>query len=120
MDLLDKLPQGWAGIGALLGVLAGGVIFLRQFLSGAAATRASDEGQIAALDVYRQMVNELRSQLEAANTRADQFAKERNEAIAMLGKSEGQMAEMARQIERQSHEIRILREQVEGLKRGNV
>lgn len=120
MDLLDKLPQGWAGIGALLGVLAGGFLFLRQYLSGAAAARASDEGQIAALDVYKEMVAELRTLLDAANARADQFAKERNEAVAMLGESRGQMAEMARQIERQSQEIRILREQVEGLQRGNV
>lgn len=120
MEFLDKLPDGWLGVGGALGLLAGMVVYMRQYLSGAAAIRASDGGQIAALDVYQKMVDGLLVQLEAANARADQFAKERNEAIALLGKSEGQMAEMARQIERQSHEIRILREQVEGLKRGNV
>lgn len=120
MDILNSLPSGWTGVGAVLGLIGGGAIFLRQYLSGAEASRASDQGQIAALDVYKQMVGELRSLLDAERSRADQFAKERNEAISLLSEYKAQIAELSRRVEAQSAEIRTLRQQLEGLNHDKV
>lgn len=112
MELLNSLPEGWKGIGGLLGVIAAGVIFLRQYLSGAAASRASDAGQIEALQVYKDLNADLRAQLTEVNSRADRFAAERNAAIEALGGLRGQVQEMTRQLEEQGRELAALRAQV--------
>ncbi len=115
MEFLNELPLWLKWLGGIAGTIAGGALFLRQYLSGAAAERASDTGQIAALDVYKSMVGELRTALAEANTRADQFAKERNEAIEIVGTLKGQLSEMTRQLELQGRELNELRAQVEKL-----
>ena len=115
MEFFKELPSGWQGLGAAVGAIVAGMIFLRQFLSGAAASRASDAGQIEALDVYKQMVSELRASLVEVNTRADRFAQERNDAIQTLGDLRGQLKEMTRQLEDQGRELVALRRQVNEL-----
>lgn len=115
MEFLKDLPGGWQGLGAAVGVIAAGMVFLRQFLSGAAAARASDAGQIEALDVYKQMVSELRASLAEVNQRADRFAQERNDALQSLGDLRGQLKEMTRQLEEQGRELAGLRQQVSNL-----
>lgn len=112
MELLGALPDGWKGIGAMLGVIAAGAIYLRQYMSGAAAARASDTGQIEALGVYKELNADLRAALVEANTRADHFAAERNAAVVAMGKLEGQLAEMVRRLEEQAAELAALRKQV--------
>jgi chromosome segregation ATPase len=115
MDLVKNMPGGNLGIGGLLGLIGAAAIYFRQYLSGANASRASDAGQIAALAVYQNMVDMLRKSESDAQTRADTFARERNEAIAAVGKLQGQMEAMARQLEVQSSELQSLREQVRKL-----
>ena len=115
MEFLNDFPAWLKWLAGIAGTIAGGALFLRQYLSGAAAERASDSGQIAALQVYKDMVSELKGLLNDANTRSDQFAKERNEAIEIFGTLKGQLAEMTRQIEAQSREINELRAQMEKL-----
>lgn len=112
MDFLNELPEWVKWLGAIGGTIAGGVLFLRQYLSGAAAERASDTGQIEALGVYKSMVSELRQALAEANTRADQFAKERNEAIEMAGTLKGQISELNSQVKRLSDQVEKLTEQL--------
>lgn len=118
MESLANLPEPLKWAAGILGTLAAGMIFMRQYLSGAEAQRASDAGQIAALDVYKEMVSGLRDQVATANQRADQFAKERNEAIEQIGQLKGQMAEMSRQIKEQSEELTHLRGEVQQLSEG--
>lgn len=116
MEIFDKLPEWMKWLGAIAGTIAGGALFLRQYLSGAAAERASDSGQIAALDVYKSMVSELRTALAEANARADQFAKERNEAIELAGTLKGQIAELNRQVEGLRVQVGQLMEQLNAKK----
>ncbi|MFA9287990.1 hypothetical protein ACCQ08_24650 [Comamonas sp. SY3] len=95
---MNELPEWVKWLGAIGGTIAGGVLFLRQYLSGAAAERANDSGQIAAINVWRQVAEAAQAQATAERGRADQFAKERNEAIELVGTLKGQLAEMNRQL----------------------
>lgn len=122
-EFLENLPDGWKAFAFALGAIGGGFLMLRQYLSGAEAQRVSDQAQIAAIDVYKQMVAELRSLLDSERARSDNFARERNEAVSMLADYKAKIADMTRQIElqsarieAQSEEIRTLREQLESLK----
>lgn len=119
MDLAEMtkgLPGGPLGaIGGLLGLIAGAGLYFRQFISGAAASRASDSGQIAALVVYQSMVDMLNKRVIESDQRADGFAKERNDAISAMGNLQGQMDAMNRQLEAQSQELVSVREQVRKL-----
>ena len=112
MEFLDQLPDWVKWLGGIGGTIAGASLFLRQYLSAAATVRASDSAQIVALDVYKAMVEGLRNALETANQRSDQFAKERNEAIALAGELKGQIAEMTKQLAGLQHEVGKLREEL--------
>lgn len=119
MDVPDisTLPGGpFAAIGGVLGVIAAGAIYFRQYLSGAAAARASDDGQIAALQVYKDLLESATKRQAEAELRADRFAQERNDAVAAVGRLEGQIAALTRQLEIQTQEIAALHEQVRALK----
>lgn len=115
-EMTKVLPGGpLVAIGGLLGIIAAAGVYFRQYLSGAAASRASDNGQIAALAVYQSMVEMLNKRVIESDMRADGFAKERNEAISAMGKLQGQMDAMNRQLDNQSQELVLLREQVRKL-----
>lgn len=110
---LNALPGGpLTAIGAALGLVAAGAVYFRQYLSGAAAARASDDGQIAALQVYKDLLDAATRRQAEAELRADMFAKERNDAVAALGRLEGQIAAMTREIVALHEQVRALKEEV--------
>ncbi len=74
---------GWVG-GGIAAVVAAAV-GLRSWLSGDASNRAEDSTNIAFLST-------LMDQLQRANSRADKFAEERNEAIMEIGELKAQVA----------------------------
>lgn len=76
---------------------------------------ADSAGQIKALAVYEELLKTERDARAVAEQRADKFAEERNEAYRELYKLQGQMAEMARQLEKQNAELERLREQIREL-----
>lgn len=100
MPELNGLPGGWwTAIGGSLGVISAAALYLRQYLSGAAAQRASDTGQITALSVYQQLLADAIKRAAEAETRADRFAAERNEALQNLGRMEGRLAAVQQQLD---------------------
>ena len=109
MEFLEHLPNGVKWIGGVLGAIGAGFLFLRQFLSGAAAERANDSGQIAAIDVWRQLAESAQAQAVSERVRADQFAKERNEAIALIGELKAQVSELTRQVDALNNQIAAMR-----------
>ncbi|WP_046059695.1 hypothetical protein [Paracidovorax citrulli] len=100
MPELNGLPGGWwTVVGGALGTITAAGLYLRQYLSAAAVQRASDAGQIAALGVYKELLGDAIKRATDAETRADGFAKERNEALQNLGRMEGQLAAVRRQLD---------------------
>ncbi len=117
MPELTALPGGWwTVIGGTLGTIAAAGLYLRQYLSGAAAQRASDTGQITALGVYQQLLQDAIKRAAEAETRADGFAKERNEALQNLGRMEGRLAAVQQQLEEALARISELTTQVTQLR----
>ncbi|KQM79810.1 hypothetical protein [Xylophilus sp. Leaf220] len=113
---LNGLPGGPMGaIGMAIGAIGGGFIFLRQYLSRGAADRADDAGRVSAINVYKELLEAERVARLTADKRADDFARERNEAITMLGKLQGQIEAMQRQLEHATTEIAGLENRVREL-----
>ena len=117
MAELNQLPGGWwTVIGGTLGTIAAAGLYLRQYLSGAAAQRASDDGQITALGVYQQLLADAIKRAGEAEIRADGFAKERNEALQNLGRMEGRLAAVQQQLDEALTRIAELTSQVTQLR----
>jgi flagellar biosynthesis/type III secretory pathway protein FliH len=117
MPELNGLPGGWwTAIGGGIGVISAAALYLRQYLSGAAAQRASDAGQITALSVYQQLLADAIKRAAEAESRADGFAKERNEALQNLGRMEGRLAGVQQQLEEALARIADLTAQVTQLR----
>ncbi|PYE79450.1 hypothetical protein [Xylophilus ampelinus] len=113
---LNGLPGGPMGaIGMAIGAIGGGFIFLRQYLSRGAADRADDAGRVSAINVYKELLEAERAARALADKRADDFARERNEAITMMGQLQGQLAGMQRQLEHATSEIASLENRVREL-----
>ena len=81
----------------------------QQRLSGADA-----DGQIEALSVYKEMLKTEREARIAAETRADQFARELRDAMQTLGKLEGQLQAMTAELGRVRHELELMKGQING------
>lgn len=71
--------------GTTLAVVYAAGLALRRWLSGDGATRAENS-------LGTNFMQALMEQLEKANERADQFAKERNAAIEVIGELKAQVA----------------------------
>lgn len=118
MEPLDLNAMPGGPLGALVGAataITGGFIFLRQFLSRGAADRADDAGRVSAINVYKELLEAERAARALADKRADDFARERNEAITMMGKLQGQLEGMQRQLQLATEEISSLQKQVRQL-----
>lgn len=68
-------------------VLLGGFLWLRKFLSKDAADRAMDNADIGSR--LNELLDSEREARKLAEARADQFAKERNELAAAVGRMGG-------------------------------
>lgn len=113
---LSNFPGGpFGALGALSTAVVSGFLFLRQYLSRGAADRADDAGRVSAINVYKELLEAERAARAQADKRADDFARERNEAITALGKLQGQLEGMQRQLQNATDEITSLQAQVQKL-----
>lgn len=102
-------------------VLLGGFLWLRKFLSKDAADRAMDNADIGTVRRLNELLDSEREARKLAEARADQFAKERNDLAISVGRLEGNILALTRQVEQltdkvttQSEEISRLRAQLGG------
>lgn len=93
-----QLPEDFAGggiggwIGAIAATIVGGGLMLRRWLSKDSVERAGDEARVDVIDM-------LTKQLAAANTRADMFAKERNDAYREVADLREKVAKLETRME---------------------
>lgn len=122
MDPTDLGPGTFTWLGGTGTVLLGGFLWLRKFLSKEATDRAMDNADIGTVRRLNELLDTERNRANAAEARADQFAKERNDLAASVGRMEGridaltsQVAQLTEKVTSQSQEISRLRTQLGGL-----
>ncbi|MFP3494150.1 chemotaxis protein [Pseudomonas sp. SIMBA_059] len=122
MDPNDLGPGTFAWLSGTGTVLLGGLLWLRKFLAKDATDRAMDNADIGTVRRLNELLDTERARANAAEARADQFAKERNEQVAAVGRMEGkiealssQVAQLTATVTSQSEEIARLRTKLGGI-----
>ena len=122
MDPTDLGPGTVTWLGGTGTVLLGSFLWLRKFLSKDAAERAMDNADIGTVRRLNELLDSEREARKLAEARADQFAKERNELAAAVGRMEGkiealtgQVSQLTDKVTSQSAEIARLRAQLGGV-----
>jgi len=122
MDPTDLGPGTATWLGGSATVVLGGLLWLRKFLSKDATDRAMDNADIGTLRRLNELLNQERAARKEAEARADQFAKERNDLAAAVGRMEGkiealtsQVAQLTDRVTQQSDEITRLRTKLGGI-----
>ena len=122
MDPTDLGPGTATWLGGSATVVLGGLLWLRKFLSKDATDRAMDNADIGTLRRLNELLNQERSARKEAEARADQFAKERNDLAAAVGRMEGkiealtsQVGQLTERVTLQSEEIHRLRTKLGGV-----
>lgn len=122
MDPTDLGPGTATWLGGTGTVLLGGFLWLRKFLSKDAADRAMDSADIGTVRRLNELLDSEREARKLAEARADQFAKERNDLAATVGRMEGkiealtsQVGQLTERVSLQSEEIARLRTKLGGM-----
>ncbi|WP_044275239.1 hypothetical protein [Pseudomonas fluorescens] len=122
MDPTDLGPGTATWLGGSATVVLGGLLWLRKFLSKDATDRAMDNADIGTLRRLNELLNQERAARKEAESRADQFAKERNDLAAAVGRMEGkiealtsQVGQLTERVTPQSEEITRLRTKLGGI-----
>ena len=121
MDPTDLGPGTATWLGGSGIVVTGALLWVRRFLSKDAADRAMDSADIGTVRRLNELLDSEREARKLAEARADQFAKERNELAAAVGRMEGkiealtsQVGQLTEKVTTQSAEISRLRSQLGG------
>ena len=121
MDPTDLGPGTATWLGGTGTVLLGGFLWLRKWLSRDAADRAMDTADIGVVRRLNELLDIERGARKEAEARADQFAKERNDLVATVGRLEGkiealssQVGQLNERVAAQSDEIARLRGKLGG------
>ncbi len=122
MDPTDLGPGTATWLGGTGVTLFGAFLWLRKFLSKDAADRAMDNADIGAVRRLNELLDSEREARKQAEARADQFAKERNDLAALVGRMEGkiealtsQVGQLTERVAAQSDEIARLRTKLGGM-----
>ena len=122
MDPTALGPGTATWLGGSATVVLGGLLWLRKFLSKDATDRAMDNADIGTLRRLNELLNQERAARKEAEARADQFAKERNDLAAAVGRMEGkiealtsQVGQLTERVTLQSEEIHRLRTKLGGI-----
>ncbi|UFH49923.1 chemotaxis protein [Pseudomonas sp. KNUC1026] len=97
----------WAG--GSVTVILGGLLWLRRFLSKDAAERVMDNADIGTVRRLNDLLDSERAARQAAEARADQFARERNELATAVGRLEGKIEALIGQVALLNAEVARLR-----------
>ena len=100
MDPTDLGPGTLTWLGGTGTVLFGAFLWLRKWLSRDAADRALDNADIAVIRRLTELLDSERDARRAAEAKADQFAKERNELVVTVGRLQGRVVALTSQLAR--------------------
>lgn len=89
---MSDLPEGSGTIVGSIAGIAAVLLWLRNYLSGAAVTQVANDAQV-------QLVQMLREQLAQERTRADAAEKARDGAINQIGELRAQVDQLTAQVQ---------------------
>lgn len=116
-DLATRLYAELKGIfGPVVAIVVSVSVYLWSQRNQSKKSDADAGGQIEALDVYKELLKTEREARHQESARADQFAKERNEAYQQVWELKGQLKAMSEQMAVQNLELVALRDQLRELK----
>lgn len=98
MDPTDLGPGTATWLTGTGTVLLGGFLWLRKWLSRDATDRAMDTADIGVVRRLNELLDIEREARKEAEARADQFAKERNDLVATVGRLEGKIEALTSQV----------------------
>lgn len=78
--------------------MLGGFLWLRKFLSKDATDRTVDNADIGTVRRLNELLDSERETRKLAEARANQFAKERNDLAATVGRLEGEIEALTSQV----------------------
>lgn len=109
MDFLKPLGVG----GSLVGVAFAVALWLRTYLSRSGSDVAEDRANVDVIQRLQVLLDAERIRAKDLEARADQFAKERNDAIAAIGELKAALGRLESTVNHQSDEIARLRAKLE-------
>jgi hypothetical protein len=106
MNLISSYPMapndfmnGNTGIVATgVSALVAAFLTLRRFLSSDRAERRKETADVNSIDRIMRLLEIERRRADNAEARADQFARERNEAVQMIGALRGEVAALSQRV----------------------
>ena len=116
MDPTDLGPGTATWLGGSATVVLGGLLWLRKFLSKDATDRAMDNADIGTLRRLNELLNQERAARKEAEARADQFAKERNDLAAAVGRMEGKIEALTSQVGQLTERVTLQSEEIHRLR----
>ena len=116
MDPTDLGPGTATWLGGSATVVLGGLLWLRKFLSKDATDRAMDNADIGTLRRLNELLNQERAARKEAEARADQFAKERNDLAAAVGRMEGKIEALTSQVGQLTERVTLQSEEITRLR----
>jgi len=119
MDPTDLGPGTATWLGGTGTVLLGGFLWLRKWLSRDATDRAMDTADIGVVRRLNELLDIEREARKEAEARADQFAKERNDLVATVGRLEGKIEALTSQVGQLNERVAAQSDELARL-RGNL
>lgn len=116
MDPTDLGPGTATWLGGTGTVLLGGFLWLRKWLSRDAADRAMDTADIGVVRRLNELLDIEREARKEAESRADQFAKERNDLVATVGRLEGRIESLTTQVANLTERVTLQSEEIARLR----
>lgn len=116
MDPTDLGPGTATWLTGTGAVVAGGLLWLRRFLSKDAADRAMDNADIGTVRRLNELLDSEREARKLAEARADQFAKERNDLAISVGKLEGNIQYLTEKVEQLTEKVASQSEEIARLR----
>ena len=116
MDPTDFGPGTATWLGGTGTVLMAAFLWLRKFLSKDAADRAMDNADIGTVRRLNELLDSEREARKLAEARADQFAKERNDLAATVGRMEGKIEALTSQVGQLTDRVTMQSEEIARLR----
>ena len=116
MDPTDLGPGTATWLGGTGTIILGVFLWLRKWLSRDATDRAMDSADIGTVRRLNELLDSEREARKLAETRADQFAQERNELIRSMGQLEGNIISLTRQVEQLTTQVTAQSEEIARLR----
>jgi chromosome segregation ATPase len=116
MEWLNIFAELAKTVGPTTALLGGIAYIIWTKMPARSVQEADADGKVGAIEAYKQLLSDERAARKEAELRADEFAKERNEANKQMYELKTQLVVLTRQMEEQKVVIEQLTDELRQLK----